>query len=208
MFLSTHFLVLGSMLSLKICEENMLECSKRQRKKRYLFCFHIFCLWISFLKLIYLFILPLAAAEQPVRDGENEGGAREEKVLLGTRVTQRKGESKGFRDIKRREYNIIMYNWECNLSVIPKARKLGTEHTTWNCINMFLFTQINCQGGCYRFRATIFMICLSGTEVHDPLYSWASNPHTVSFQLHQRSGHSRSSLLCSFPGTQWENCRD
>lgn len=64
---------------------------------------------------------PLAAAEQPVRDGENEGGAREEEVLLGARGAQRKGEGESFRDIKRREYNIIICNCQYSLSVIPKA---------------------------------------------------------------------------------------
>lgn len=42
LFLSTHFLALGSMLSWKICEENILECWKRLRKKRYLFVFICF----------------------------------------------------------------------------------------------------------------------------------------------------------------------
>lgn len=44
LLLSTHFLALGSMLSWKTYEENIVECWKRQRKKRYLFCFHMFCL--------------------------------------------------------------------------------------------------------------------------------------------------------------------
>lgn len=39
---------------------------------------------------------PLAAAEQPVRDGENEGGAREKEVLLGTGGAQRKSEGEEF----------------------------------------------------------------------------------------------------------------
>ena len=34
---------------------------------------------------------PTAAADQSVRDGEDEGGAREEEMLLGTRGTQGKG---------------------------------------------------------------------------------------------------------------------
>lgn len=102
--LLTHFHTLGSTLSWKICEENTLECWKKQRKKRYLFCFRMFCLWFSFSSSSTRFS-PLAAAEQPVGDGENEGGAREEEVLLGTRGTQRKGEEKGLRDNK--EENII-----------------------------------------------------------------------------------------------------
>lgn len=64
---------------------------------------------------------PLAAAKQPVRDGEDEGGAREEKVLLGARGAERKGEGEGFRDIKKRENNTFMYNCEYNLAVILKA---------------------------------------------------------------------------------------
>lgn len=43
-----------------------------------------------------LVCFPLAAAEQPVRDGENEGGAREKEVLLGTGGVQRKGEGEEF----------------------------------------------------------------------------------------------------------------
>lgn len=50
---------------------------------------------------------PLAAAEQPVRDGENEGGAREKEVLLSTGGAQRKGEGEEFivlETLKRNEY--------------------------------------------------------------------------------------------------------
>lgn len=89
------------MLSWKICEENIQECWKRQRKKR---CFFVsVCLvFESASSNSPTRFSPLAAAEQPIRDGENEGGAREEEVLLGARGTQRKGEEKGFRDDKKR----------------------------------------------------------------------------------------------------------
>ena len=39
---------------------------------------------------IYL-LLPPAAADQSIRDGEDEGGAGEEEELLGTRGTQGEG---------------------------------------------------------------------------------------------------------------------
>lgn len=40
---------------------------------------------------IFFLLCPPAAADQSVRDGEDEGGAREEEMLLGTRGTQGKG---------------------------------------------------------------------------------------------------------------------
>ncbi len=38
-----------------------------------------------------LLFLPSAAADQSIRDGEDEGGAGEEKVLLSSRGTQGEG---------------------------------------------------------------------------------------------------------------------
>lgn len=71
------------------------------KKEKVTFCVSVPLVFDSASSNACLCFPALAAAEQPVRDGENEGGAREEEVLLGTGGAQRKG--KGFRDINRRE---------------------------------------------------------------------------------------------------------
>lgn len=79
----------------------MLEETKKEKVP--FFCFKTNVLSLNQLPQAHLLVFsPPAAAEQPVRDGENEGGAREEEVLLGTRGAQRKGAPEGFRDIKKK----------------------------------------------------------------------------------------------------------
>lgn len=70
----------------------VLEETKKE-KVPLLFSYH---LSLNQLAQAHLVSFPLAAAEQPVRDGENEGGAREKEVLLGTGGAQRKGEGEEF----------------------------------------------------------------------------------------------------------------
>lgn len=65
------------------------------KKERVPFLFS-YLLSLNQLAQAHLVSFPLAAAEQPVRDGENKGGAREEEVLLGTGGVQRKGEGEEF----------------------------------------------------------------------------------------------------------------